>query len=388
MGFQPFAYLTGSVEAAFQPMYLTKETFDAGLAGRIMKEQINFLPGPANISEEVKQALSKTPISHRSLAYESLLRSVQLQLKQLMNARNVQLFHGTGTLANDVVAAQLSLMKSRGLILVNGEFGERIVNHAERFNLEFDKLESGWGNPFTKEAVAEALQTGKYSWLWVVHCETSTGILNDLDMLKEICSNNEVKLSIDCISSIGTIPIDLCGVAFASGVSGKALSSYTGLSFVFHEEHVEPSNRIPRYIDLGSYVVAEGLPYSQSSNLLSALHMALKKYEYPDRVYEQIKWRYEEIRRGVESAGLAILSEKEYSSPTVMTVILPSTINAKQFGDDMYLNGYSLHYESSYLQKKNWIQISCINSMSDKDYKRMLVALESLLDASRQPLIE
>ena len=171
MGFLPFAHITGSDEAAFQPMYLTKETFDAGLAGRIMKDMVNFLPGPANISKEVKQALSKTPFSHRSLTFETLLNSVQNRLKRLMNAKNVQLLHGTGTLANDVVAGQISLMNGRGLILVNGEFGERIVNHAERFNLQFDKLKSEWGSSFTKEEVVDTLKTGKYSWLWAVHCK-------------------------------------------------------------------------------------------------------------------------------------------------------------------------------------------------------------------------
>ena len=388
MGFLPFAHITGSDEAAFQPMYLTKETFDAGLAGRIMKDMVNFLPGPANISKEVKQALSKTPFSHRSLTFESLLNSVQNRLKRLMNAKNVQLLHGTGTLANDVVAGQISLMNGRGLILVNGEFGERIVNHAERFNLQFDKLKSEWGSSFTKEEVVDTLKTGKYSWLWAVHCETSTGVLNNLEMLKEVCSTYEVKLAIDCISSIGTISIDLNGIAFASGVSGKALSSYTGLSFVFHEEHVEPSTRIPRYIDLGSYAAASGLPYSQSSNLLNALHAALEKYESPVRVYEQIQKRYDEIRTGLERAGLTILSEKGNSSPTVMTVLLPFTINAKQLGDDMYLNGFSLHYESSYLQKKNWIQISCINDINEKDFQKMLETLEGLCTAGRQTTVQ
>ena len=55
LGFLPFAQLTGTEEAAFQPMYLTKETFEAGVAGRISKPLVNFLPGPATISEEVKK---------------------------------------------------------------------------------------------------------------------------------------------------------------------------------------------------------------------------------------------------------------------------------------------------------------------------------------------
>ena len=51
-------------------------------------------------------------------------------------------------------------MNGRGLILVNGEFGERIVNHAERFNLQFDKLESEWGSSFTKEGSSRCPKNG------------------------------------------------------------------------------------------------------------------------------------------------------------------------------------------------------------------------------------
>ena len=69
LGFLPFAQLTGTAEAAFQPMYLTKATFEAGVAGRISKPAVNFLPGPATISEDVRKAMMAAPFSHRSPEY-------------------------------------------------------------------------------------------------------------------------------------------------------------------------------------------------------------------------------------------------------------------------------------------------------------------------------
>ncbi|MBS4179221.1 aminotransferase class V-fold PLP-dependent enzyme [Lederbergia citrea] len=378
MGFKPFAYLTGNEDAAFQPMYLTKETFDAGIAGRLLKEQVNFLPGPATIAAEVSQGLSTVPYSHRSKEYESKLKLVKEQLKSLVNARHVQLLHGTGTLANDVIAGQLRQLGGRGLILVNGEFGERLVNHAERFGLLFDTIEVEWGTTFLEEEVKATLTQGNYEWMWAVHCETSTGVLNDIDMLKEACKEYGLKLSIDCISSIGAVPIDLEGVSFASGVSGKALASYTGLSFVFHDEVVKPANNLPRYLDLGAYSAADGIPYSQSSNLLNALAGALKRYKSPDIVYKQIANRHRFIRNGLEEAGLTVLSKEQYSVPAIMTVELPVSQSAKHLGDNLYLNGFSLHYESSYLQQKNWIQISCMNDVGEKEMKKMLGTLKGL----------
>jgi len=387
LGFQPFAYLTGDDKAAFQPMYLTKATFDEGIAGRILKEQINFLPGPATISESVKTALSASPYSHRSKGFEILLQTVQKKLTTLVNAKYVQILHGTGTLANDVVAGQLSLLPGKGLILVNGEFGERLVNHAERFGLDFDVIENSWGFPFEEERIVEVIRKEEYSWLWAVHSETSTGVLNDIDMLKNICQLYNLQLSLDCISSLGAVPLNLEGVLFASGVSGKALASYSGLSFVFHNVEVHPNKSLPRYLDLGAYSVAGGIPYSQSSNLVTALAEALKRYDYPEEEYEIINQRYQLIRNGVEEAGLTILSEKNHSANTIMTVLLPKDISAKELGDNLYLNGYNLHYESSYLVAKNWMQISCINNVEEKDIRKMLSILKGLCNADREPSV-
>ena len=148
LGFLPFAQLTGTAEAAFQPMYLTKETFEAGVAGRISKPLVNFLPGPATISEGVRKAMMAEPFSHRSSEFESVLRRVKDKLTALTGAKYVQLLQGTGTLANDVVAAQLSMHSGKGLILVNGEFGLRLADHAKRFGMEFDTMEIEWGTPF------------------------------------------------------------------------------------------------------------------------------------------------------------------------------------------------------------------------------------------------
>ena len=88
---------------------------------------------------------------------------------------------GSGTLANDVVAGQLSLPGRPGLVLSNGEFGSRLVDQARRFNLKFEALEFPWGEPLDLAAVGEKLSARPApAWVWCVHCETSSGVLNDL----------------------------------------------------------------------------------------------------------------------------------------------------------------------------------------------------------------
>ena len=381
LGFLPFAQLTGTAEAAFQPMYLTKATFEAGVAGRISKPPINFLPGPATISDEVREAMMAEPISHRSFEYDSLLKRVKKQLTSLTGAKYVQLLQGTGTLANDVVAAQLSTVGGKGLILVNGEFGARLADHAKCFGMPFDTMETVWGGTFDEKKIEEALMSGDYSWLWTIHCETSTGVLNDLDLLKNCCLQYDVLLAVDCVSTIGTIPVDLTSIDYASGVSGKGLLSYSGLSFVFHNGKVAKNDALPRYLDLGAYAEAGGIPYTQSSNLLSALDAALRKFGQPEEVYGRIAKRALRVRAVAEQAGFTIVAPEKAASATISTLCMPEGFSAMQLGDNLFLNGFNVHYESVYLRERNWLQISCMNEIADKEFERMLQLLCMLAPA-------
>ncbi|GIN74596.1 acetyltransferase [Bacillus sp. J14TS2] len=380
LGFQPFAHLIGDAKAAFQPMYLTKAIFEASDIGKILKEPVNFMPGPATIADEVQLAFTSSPYSHRSKEFDHILTHVQKQLTTLTNANFVQVLHGTGTLANDVVAGQLSLLNGKGLILNNGEFGKRLMDHAKRWQLDFDQYQVEWGEPFPFDQVSQLVHENQYEWVWAVHCETSTGVLNSLERLKEISQKHNVKLCLDCVSSLGAVPLNLEGVTFASGVSGKTLGSYTGLSFVFHQEEVESSFCLPRYLDLGSYVAANGVPYTQSSNLVEALAQALKKYEQPNEVYDRIKYRYEKIRKAIEDMGGSVLAPWEHAAPLIMTIAFSKEEEARTIGDNLFLNGYQLHYESTYLQKRNWLQISCMNQISEKDMNKLLTIFSRYKD--------
>ncbi|WP_010676328.1 aminotransferase class V-fold PLP-dependent enzyme [Bacillus timonensis] len=378
LGFKPFGSQTGTADASFWPMYLTKQTFDESLAGRILKEPVSFLPGPIKIKESVKTALGEEPTSHRSNEFSLTMSSVRKKLCKMTNSKHVEILVGSGTLANDVIAAQLSLVGGKGLIISNGEFGSRLVDHANRAGLLFSKIEREWGVPISKTEIQKKLETREYSWLWAVHSETSTGMLTNLEELKEICLTYNVKLCLDCISTMGVVKLNFKDIYFTSGVSGKAIGGYTGLSFVFHNHEVIPNQSIPRYIDLGMYAHNGSIPYSHSSNLLGALDTALQKYENDD-YYLEMKSRYQLIRKYIESIGLKILTPLEHSSPAIMTVLLPEHISSKNFGDDMALQGYFLHYESKYLQDKKWIQISCLSNHEEKKIVKMLHVFEQLL---------
>jgi hypothetical protein len=293
LGFVPFGPLVGAGDAQFQPMYVTLETFEvtareflrSSPAKSFQPSAVNLLPGPVAVRREVRRAFEQAPESHRADSFKADLQDTKAILCELTNAGNVELLFGSGTLANDVVGAQLSLLPGRGIVLSNGEFGLRLVDHARRLKLCFDHLEFPWGGPLDLEAVRDKFaHIPSPAWLWCAHCETSTGVLNDLAALKLLCGQYGAKLCLDAISSLGTLPLNLAGVHLASGASGKGLRAYPGVAMVFYHHRARSANdQLPRYLDLGLYAEQEGVPFTFSSNLLHALHAAVRGVDWEKR---------------------------------------------------------------------------------------------------------
>ncbi|TFE00831.1 aminotransferase class V-fold PLP-dependent enzyme [Jeotgalibacillus sp. R-1-5s-1] len=367
IGFEPFADLVGTEDALYQPMYLTKASFERSTKAfeRLMirkhKEPTSLLPGPVQLDPSVVKAFNQMPISHRSKEFSAQLSEVKQLLCDKTQAKFAAVAVGTGTLANDLVAAQLSLKEGRGLILSNGEFGERLVDHAERFDLNVVWIREDWNVPFDLKKVSEKLaEDPSITWLWTVHCETSTGYATDLQELIRVCRSFDVDVCLDACSSVGVMEEDYSEVLLASTVSGKGLGSYPGLAFVLHREEIKQNTGLPRYLDLGMYSGQE-TPYTHSSNLVSALCTALNLDNA--NVYD--------VRAAWKEAGLAVLGDDTYSQG-IVTALLPSAISSRAFGDRCKQQGVLISYESEYLLKRNWIQAAVMGSHQEKGLKQAI----------------
>ncbi len=386
LGFVPFGPVVGSSEAPFQPMYLTREAVlerSAALLERTGqrpdREPVNLLPGPVSIHDDVRRAFSAVPISHRSELVVDTMRQVQALLRDMTGARSVSVLMGSGTLANDAIAAQLSLVGGNGIVLSNGEFGDRLIDHATRAGLAFDVIRAEWGTAFDA-AVIEATGDGKdIQWIWAVHSETSTGVLNDLAMLQCVADRRNARLCLDCVSSIGVLPVNLTGIFLASGVSGKGLGAFPGLSIIFADHSVEPMpDRLPRYLDLGLYQASDGIPFTLSSNLISALLVALKRMTFIpsfSRLKDVSGW----LRAALERHGIVILAPIEHASPAVLTLVLPRRLSSLEVGQRMSDEGFLLSYQSRYLVERNWVQICLMSEHSPEVLQPLIDLLASVV---------
>jgi aspartate aminotransferase-like enzyme len=185
-------------------------------------------------------------------------------------------------------------------------------------------------------------------------------------MLGEICAERGIDLCLDCISSLGTVPLDLSCVYMATGVSGKGLRSYPGLSFVFYNHDIASRpDRLPRYLDLGLYAESSGTPFTLSSNLVRALRSSIENFSGVKR-YAELRKRSGWLRERLSDAGYAIIAEKGQESPAIITIPLPERLDSRVLGMKLERAGYYLNWRSGYLLERNWIQAALMGDCTEE----------------------
>ncbi len=382
LGFTPFGPRVGTDDAPFQPMYITFEEF-LDTAPALAGEPASFLPGPVPLADNVRAAFERVPAYHRDVRFREEFSRTRARLSALVGAPNVQILLGSGTLANDAVAGQISLLDAPGIVASNGEFGERLIDQARRMRLVHVPVQFGWGEPLDMDRIGRAAESARAGWLWAVACETSTGMLNDVGALKALSRARGLALCLDCVSAIGAVPLDLSNVFLASGASGKALASFPGLSFVFHAEPVAPQpSRLPRYLDLGYYREKCGIPFTHSSNLIAALDAALERFD-TTAPFEEIAGHSVWLRARLGEIGLPTLVPDRQATPAVVTIPFDAIGSASEVGDALQRRGLLVAYQSEYLVRRNWLQIGLMGRVLTEQLDRLVHVLARVVARER-----
>jgi aspartate aminotransferase-like enzyme len=223
------------------------------------------------------------------------------------------------------------------------------------------------------------------AWIWAVHCETSTGVLNDVAGLQGLCTQQGIKLCLDCVSTVGTVPVQLSGIYFASGVSGKGVGSLAGLAMVFYNHTLVPApDFLPRYLDLGYYAEHDGIPFTHSSNLLRALQVALERLRKTDN-FARKRNMSERLRRELQERGFHIVASEAPTSPAIITIALAESIGTEKVGRKLEEAGFQLSYRSEYLRRRNWMQICLMGECKRRDLALMLETLTKLCNPENIP---
>lgn len=393
LGFRPVGPDVPQGEVAFAPMRLrladVPSSFTRVLHGALQRGDAErsaqeWLPGPPRLAGPVAAVLRERPLYHRDPAFLDAFREVRRALSAWTDGMEAAPFAGSGTAANDGLAALLARLPRtrgrRGLVLSNGEFGARLVRHARAAGLDFDVLEGSWGRAWDLDAALARVDAAGPGWVWGVQLETSTGALNPAQALGVELARRGVPLVLDAVSALGAVPLPT-GTLAASGVSGKALGGLAGLAWVA----VDPSAvgaaaaaEWPPALDLPRQWRSAEPCHTLPSPQLLALREALLRWSPADRRGARFE-RYRElgrrVRAGLRAAGLEPLVPDAEASPVVTTFPVPAGTTTEEFLARMQGAGHRLAGASRYLRERGWAQVATLGEVSDADLEDLLAAL-------------
>jgi aspartate aminotransferase-like enzyme/N-acyl-L-homoserine lactone synthetase len=405
LGFVALGPAVASGQASFVPMVLTigqlplkmqrvKQLWEIHMdkVKPRRPEPVCLLPGPVTTAKEVRDAFQQAPIYHRGPEFIRRFMKVREVLGRIVGGRNVALLNGSGTLGNETVAATLAAdqqahgRKGRGLMLINGEFGERLARQATRFGLEPRILSWPWGEPWDLDEVEAALaHEPAGSWVWGVHQDSSTGVLNDLPGLVKLARDRDIRVCVDCISSLGAVPLDLRDVYLATGATGKSLGAIAGTAIIFADleamKRVDRS-RVPSYFDIAAAMQSEGPCYTFPSPTLLALEAALQEYTTPEKAQASYD-RYQEmgsaVREHLRRLGLPPLAREDCACPVVTTFAPPGEESSEAFVRRCRGWGFAIGGESAYLARRRLVQIATMGAITRDMFVSLFDHLETWL---------
>jgi predicted phosphoserine aminotransferase len=191
-----------------------------------------FLPGPTEVHPDVLAAQLRPMMGHRGKGMEGLLARMQPGLQALFRTTR-PVYLGACSATGFMEGAIRNCAGKRVLALVNGAFSERFFRIARGNGIEADVLAVEWGEAHDPGRVAEALARQAYDAVTVVHSETSTGVLNPVREIAEVCHRSgDVLLLVDSVTGIAGAPVepDAWGLDLVLTGSQKALALPPGLA--------------------------------------------------------------------------------------------------------------------------------------------------------------
>jgi aspartate aminotransferase-like enzyme len=299
-----------------------------------------FLPGPTEVRPKIVEAHRRPMIGHRGADAVALMESLQAGLREVFDTTR-SVFVSSSSATGLMEAAVRNGAARRVLALVNGAFSERFADIAEACGREVDRLQVPWGGVHDPAAVADAVRSGRYEAVTVVHSETSTGALNPIrEIAGAVRGAGEALVLVDSVTGVGGAELhaDAWGLDFVLTGSQKALALPPGLAFGVASERMMACSRQMEgkgvYFDLVAF--EENLARMQTPNtpalsLMHALQAQLRdiRTETMERRWARHRamaertWSWADRMAGERGVALRVLAPEGGRSPTVTAVEMP-----------------------------------------------------------------
>jgi predicted phosphoserine aminotransferase len=313
-----------------------------------------FLPGPTDVHPDVLAAMQRPMIGHRSKAMEELLTRMAPPLAALCRTARPVLI-GTASATGFMEMAVRNGVRRRALSVVNGSFSERFAHLVSACGKECIRLDVPLGAAVEPDLLRDALRRTPVDAVTLVHSETSTGVLQDVEALARVVREfDDVLVLVDAVTSLAGSPVepDRWGLDFTFTGSQKALALPPGLALgVASERMLERAKTLPDrglYFDLVAFERATRA--AQPTNtpalpLFFALAAQLERIAAEGGV--TARWaRHDAMRRRTEEwaagRGLAYLPPAQRRSWTVSCVRLRDGTSAKDVTGALKAQGWTI----------------------------------------------
>jgi alanine-glyoxylate transaminase/serine-glyoxylate transaminase/serine-pyruvate transaminase len=205
-------------------------------------------PGPSDVHPRVLTAMATPLVGHLDPEFLVIMNETQDMMRQVFRTQNRLTFpvSGTGSAGMETCVVNLIEPGDKMVVCVNGVFGQRMTDVAQRAGAAVTTVERPWGEVFDLKAIREVLQKVRPKVLGIVHAETSTGAWQPLDGLGKLCHEFDTLLLLDTVTSLGGVPVEIDAWEVDAVYSGtqKCLSCPPGLAPVsFSPLAVEVINR-------------------------------------------------------------------------------------------------------------------------------------------------
>ncbi len=303
-------------------------------------------PGPSSAHPRVLNAMSNGVIGYLDPDFLLILEEVSSKLSKLFNSTGYSFaISGTGSAGMEAGFVNLISEGEKLLICNNGYFCKRMILMAERLGIDFDTIDNEWGEQTNINDLERKLKNNNYGLVAAIHAETSTGVINPIKEIGELCKKYNAKFMVDCVTSLGgtEIKFDDWNIDYAYSGTQKCLAAPPGLSPVSVSksaiEYIEARKKLPSswYLDLlviSKYWGKQHIAHQTTPvNLVYALNEALNLTfdEGLENKYLRHKIMSDGLKKGLRELCLVLPVDKSISLNQLTVVNIPENIDDQKF---------------------------------------------------------
>ncbi|KWE86423.1 2-aminoethylphosphonate aminotransferase [Burkholderia ubonensis] len=347
-------------------------------------------PGPVTLTERVRRSLLQPDLCHRESEFFDLQDEARARLVAAYGLDPAEwaavLMTGSGTAAVESMIAALVPQDGKLLVIENGVYGERIAQIATQYAIAHEVLKHEWMQAPDLAQIAARLDAGGFSHVAVIHHETTTGRLNDLGAIADVCRARGVKLLVDGVSSFGAEAIDFAGgdIDAVAATANKCLHGVPGAAFVIvRRSALAQAASRTYYLDLGRLAKLQdqrNTPFTPSVHAYYALVEALREFDEAGgwrARHARYKALADQAQAGLAARGMPLVLPEGASSVVLRAYRLPQGVTYEQLHDGLKARGFVIYAGQGGLSKELF-RISTMGAIEAADVERLLDGFTAL----------